>query len=99
MPGLHALSSIRALEGLVLQPPFAHTQQPASIQQQRPVGGNQMRHRLAAQREPMQPQASIEGMSHSLSTMLKLTPMDSQLQDMEPSLTAVPTGAALPTNM
>lgn len=99
MPGLDSLRRQRMFERLVLQPSLAHAQQAASVHQKLPVGRHQVGHWLAPQCEAMQPQPAVERMRHTVPTALELTPLDLQLQEILPSTTAVPTGAAFPTNM
>lgn len=47
----------------------------------------------------MKPESAIQRVSHAITTPMELTPLNLQLQERLPSVTAEPTGAALPTNM
>ena len=66
MPGRDPLTSARVLERLVLQPGGMQAEIAAQPEQPLLVATHQMRHRFAAERVPMKPNAAVEGETHSL---------------------------------
>jgi hypothetical protein len=72
VPGIATHSGTRILERLVLQSPGGEADGASVLEESLAIGGDEMRHPLAAPDMPVQPEASIHRVNHPIPALLEL---------------------------
>ena len=96
VPGRDPLSRPWILQRLVLQPAGAEPQFLPEGEQPLSVHAHEMGHRLVVDPMAMKPHAAVEGKAHPIAAAHEFVVGTVYVQEMLPSMVAVPTGTAAP---